>query len=74
MIGLQEMLLQTADDRIYLFPAWPLDRDISFRLHAPGNTVVDATLENGTITALHVSPESRASDIVLPQSLTYKIK
>lgn len=74
MIGLQEMLLQTADDKIFLFPAWPLDRDISFRLHAPGNTVVDATLEKGTITAMHVSPESRASDIVLPQSLTYKIK
>ena len=25
MIGLQEMLLQTVDDKIYLFPAWPKD-------------------------------------------------
>lgn len=74
MIGLQEMLLQTGDDKIYLFPAWPLDHDISFRLHAPDNTAVDAELKDGKITGLRVSPESRTKDIVLPKSLDYKIK
>lgn len=69
MIGLQEMLLQTDGEKIYIFPAWPLDRDISFRLHAPHGTVVDAELKEGKVTKLIVTPESRLKDIVLPQSL-----
>ena len=44
MIGLQEMLLQTDGDRILLFPAWPLEKDIRFKLHAPGSTTVEAEL------------------------------
>ncbi|MEO7767093.1 MAG: DUF5703 domain-containing protein, partial [Ferruginibacter sp.] len=31
MIGLQEMLLQTDDKRILLFPAWPKDKDVHFK-------------------------------------------
>lgn len=72
MIGLQEMLLQTDGDRIYLFPSWPLDRDISFRLHAPSNTVVEATLSGGKLTDLTVIPSGRAADIVLPAKLQQK--
>ncbi|MBL7744904.1 MAG: hypothetical protein JNN00_15630, partial [Chitinophagaceae bacterium] len=34
MIGLQEMLMQTDDKRILLFPAWPKDKDVHFKLHA----------------------------------------
>ena len=72
MIGLQEMLLQTDGDRLYIFPSWPLDRDISFRLHAPGNTVVEATLSGGKLTDLTVIPSGRAADIVLPAKLQQK--
>ena len=68
MIGLQEMLMQTSGDKIHLFPAWPLDRDISFRLHAPQGTVVEASLRNGKIESLNVTPESRRADIVLSPS------
>lgn len=66
MIGLQEMLLQTIDDKIVLFPAWPKNWDVKFKLHAPQNTTVQATLKNGEIVALKVSPEKRGKDIVLP--------
>ncbi len=69
MIGFQEMLIQTSGDSIYLFPAWPLDRDISFRLHAPGRTVVEAELRGGKVVDLKVTPSSRLKDIVLPASL-----
>lgn len=72
MIGLQEMLLQTDGDKIFLFPAWPPDRDISFRLHAPGNTVVEAALRNGRLTMLKVSPQERLKDITLPEKLDKK--
>ena len=63
MIGLQEMLLQTDGRRILLFPAWPKDMDVSFRLHAPGNTVIDAELRGGQVTKLVVKPVERTSDV-----------
>ena len=40
MIGMQEMLLQEADGKILLFPAWPKDWDVHFKLHATGQTTV----------------------------------
>jgi hypothetical protein len=63
MIGLQEMLLQTNGDTIYLFPAWPKEWEVHFKLHAPGNTVVEAKLQNGYVEIINVEPESRRKDI-----------
>lgn len=63
MIGLQEMLLQTDDMRILLFPAWPKDKDVHFKLHAPYNTTVEAQLRNGKIESLIVVPEERKKDV-----------
>ena len=47
MIGMQEMLLQEADGKILLFPAWPKDWNVHFKLHATGQTTVEATLKEG---------------------------
>ncbi len=63
MIGLQEMLLQTDDKQIFLFPAWPKNIDVHFKLHAPYNTTVEAELKNGKIVLLKVLPEERRKDI-----------
>ncbi|MBL7969826.1 MAG: hypothetical protein JNK09_22680 [Prolixibacteraceae bacterium] len=63
MIGLQEMLMQTVDKKIYLFPAWPKGWDVSFKLHASHNTTVEGVLKNGQIVSLKVTPESRRSDL-----------
>ena len=65
MIGLQEMLLQTNGEQILLFPAWPKEWNVHFKLHAPGETTVEATLKNGKVTDLKVLPESRKKDIVI---------
>jgi len=65
MIGLQEMLLQTVGKRILLFPAWPREWDVHFKLHAPGQTTVEAKLESGKVTFLKVTPESRRKDVEL---------
>lgn len=65
MIGLQEMLMQTNGDEIYLFPSWPIDIDVHFKLHAPGNTTVEAQMINGTAEIIQVIPESRKKDIYL---------
>lgn len=64
MIGLQEMLLQTTNEgHILLFPAWPRDWNVHFKLHAPRNTTVEAELKNGVIRIIQVVPENRKNDI-----------
>jgi len=63
MIGLQEMLMQVDGKKIYLFPAWPKDWDVHFKLHAPYQTTVEGTLKNGKVIDLKVFPEKRKVDI-----------
>ncbi len=65
MIGLQEMLLQVDDKRILLFPAWPKNIDVHFKLHAPYNTTVEAELKGGKVVLMKVLPETRARDVEL---------
>jgi len=63
MIGIQEMLMQVDDKRILLFPAWPKDIDVHFKLNAPYNTTVEAQLYKGKIVMLEVLPEERKKDV-----------
>ncbi|MFD2287662.1 hypothetical protein GJU39_12120 [Pedobacter petrophilus] len=63
MIGLQEMLMQVDGKKIFLFPAWPKDWDVHFKLHAPYQTTVEVELKNGKIASLKVLPESRKADV-----------
>lgn len=63
MIGLQEMLLQSDGKRILLFPAWPKDKDVHFKLHAPFNTTVEAEWKNGKLQKLTVLPLERKQDV-----------
>ena len=67
MVGIQEMLLAPepgAHGKLNLFPAWPAEWDVDFKLHAPGQTVVEGVLRGGKLKSLKVTPESRAKDIV----------
>lgn len=64
MIGLQEMLLQAVDDKIYLFPAWPKEWDVDFKLHAPQQTTVEGKFRNGKLIDLEVFPKKREADII----------
>jgi hypothetical protein len=61
------MLLQCDGPKIRLLPAWPKNWDVSFKLHATGNTVVVCEYHGGKITKLDVTPEPRRNDVVLPQ-------
>jgi len=66
MIGMQEMLLQTTDDgKILLFPAWPREWNVHFKLHAPKNTTVEAELRDGKLKILSVVPENRKQDVLV---------
>lgn len=76
MIGMQEMLIQEANGKIYLFPAWPKDWNVHFKLHATQNTTIEAELIDGVIQILKVVPEDRKSAIInlLDYSEEQKIK
>lgn len=62
---LQTMLLQWDGRQIYLFPAWPADWDVDFKLHAPYNTLVEGRYVNGELLDLHVTPPERAGDVTV---------
>jgi len=62
--GLQQMLLQAVDKKLLLFPAWPKDWDVDFKLNAPFNTTVQGKLIHGKLTDLVVTPASRMKDVV----------
>ena len=63
-IALQRMLMQEANGKILLLPAWPKEWDVYFKLHAAGGTVVEARVRDGKITDLKVTPENRRKKIV----------
>jgi hypothetical protein len=68
MVGLQEMLMAAdpyGDGRIFLLTGWPKEWDADFKLHAPQQTVIEASVRNGKVVSLKVNPESREKDIVI---------
>lgn len=65
MSGLQEMIMQVDDQKIYLLPAWPKNWNAKFKLHAPYNTTVEGIVKDGQVLSLKVIPESRTPDVVL---------
>ncbi len=72
-LALQLMLLQAESGdhgKLHLFPAWPDDWNVSFKLHAPGQTVVHAVYRGGRIERLEVVPKSRRKDVILPAGMS----
>ena len=66
-VGIQEMLLAPAPGphgKLHLFPAWPKEWDVDFKLHAPGPTLVEGVLRGGKLQSLRVTPSERAKDLV----------
>ena len=53
------------EKKIYLFPSWPKNKDVHFKLHAPYVTSVEAELKDGKVIILKVIPETRKQDIIM---------
>lgn len=70
MIGLQEMLMQTPGDQIILLPAWPEDWDVDFKLCAPLQTVIEASVRSGRVISLIVTPDERRKDVAISKEFT----
>ncbi|KIO75295.1 hypothetical protein TH53_21620 [Pedobacter lusitanus] len=64
MNTMQEMLMYCEGDSIYLFPAWPEKWDVTFKLHAFKNTIIEGTYKDGVLKDFHVFPERRRKDII----------
>jgi hypothetical protein len=59
------MLLQCPGEQILLFPTWPKEWDVSFKLHAPKQTTVEGELRGGKVIGLKVTPDSRKKDVTI---------
>ncbi len=69
MAAINYMLIQHSGDKILLLPAWPKDWDVSFKLHAPRQTTVEAVYRGGKLEKLEVLPRERRKDITLPAGI-----
>lgn len=65
MIAVQEMLMQEVDDTLYLFPAWPKEWDVRFKLRASRGATVEAELRRGKVINVNVSPARNKEKIVV---------
>ena len=63
---LQTMLLQEAEGKILVAPAWPQAWDVTFRLHTAQQTVVSGRRQNGRWINLVTGPRAREHAIILP--------
>lgn len=62
---LQLMAYQIKNDKIWILPAWPKNWDVSFKFHAPGQTIVECEYRDGMIVKLDVFPEERREDLII---------
>lgn len=73
MAALQAMLMQAGDDvdnTVVLFPAWPCEWDVSFRLHAPMATVIDVDYAGGHLINFTITPASRRTFVKFVNCVT----
>lgn len=57
------MLMQANGRSIVLFPAWPKEWNVEFKLHAPMNTTVEGVYHGGKLQTLKVTPAERRNDV-----------
>ncbi|TWU31961.1 DUF5703 domain-containing protein [Novipirellula artificiosorum] len=69
--ALQRMLLQEANGKILLLPAWPSNWDAQFKLHLTGKTVVRGQVTDGKLVDWEIEPAARRGDVMVyePQSV-----
>ncbi|MBN1395632.1 MAG: hypothetical protein JW959_11460 [Pirellulales bacterium] len=56
-LALQRMLVQVDGQRVLLFPAWPTDWDVEFKVFGPSGSIIMGDFENGTVKWLDPVPD-----------------
>ena len=57
------MLMHAEGRKIILFPAWPKEWDVEFKLHAPMRTTIEGILQGGKLVDLEIKPNERLKDL-----------
>ncbi|MEM2027703.1 MAG: DUF5703 domain-containing protein [Thermoproteota archaeon] len=63
LIALQAMLMHDNYSKIILFPAWPRNWNVKFKIYASFRTTIEGIYEKGKIKRLKVTPNYRKKDI-----------
>jgi len=63
--ALQRMLVQEADEKILLLPAWPADWDVDFKLHLAQQTTIQGKVVDGKLIEWSIEPARRKQDVVV---------
>jgi alpha-L-fucosidase 2 len=56
MLTLQHMLIQTERDEVMLFPAWPENWEVKFKLHIPNNKIIQGSYKQVEGVKLNAKP------------------
>ena len=59
MSGLQRMIIQYENDKVYLLPAWPVEWNVHFKVNAPDHTTIEGIFEKGKLIKSITIPENR---------------
>lgn len=65
--ALQRMLVQEAEGKIFLLPAWPAGWDVDFKLHVTGGGVLTGTVQKGKLVGWQIQPRNRKAEVVVGQ-------
>jgi len=71
-IALQRMLVQEANGKILLLPAWPKPWDTDFKLHLSGKTVIQGKVKDGKLADWSIYPKSKEKDVVIYKTQSLK--
>ena len=64
-VALQHMLVQEANGKILLLPAWPAAWDVDFKLHLSRGTVIEGSVRDGELAHWKIEPSARAGDVTV---------
>jgi alpha-L-fucosidase 2 len=73
-VALQRMLVQEANGKILLLPAWPAAWDVDFKLHLSRATVIEGTVVEGKLTHWKIEPAARAQEVTVGQPQPGKLR
>ncbi|MBX3252679.1 MAG: hypothetical protein KF862_00955 [Chitinophagaceae bacterium] len=62
---IQTMLLQAEGNKVFLLPAWPKEWNVKFKLHAPGNSQVEAEWKNGKMISVKKHPAGNDAEVII---------
>ena len=74
LLTLQNMVMRNDGEKIYLLPAWPMDWNLDFKLHAAKQTLVEGKVRDGKLVEYATTPKSRMKDVIVVDDIMRGLK